>query len=519
MSETVKATEEWDEEIPENLRNKWLAAFLRIESLRGIQFHRPVMPSNAVSKVMRLIGLSDAAKPIIMVGIWGGFELPDGNFSCRLIIGRSILFSNTTIPKLELDGTCSVANLGWMVRTALKGWELSYVQGADSTIALSWITSEQLRLSEFHRNRVVQVRRAVEIENIFHVRTELNVADCGTRPDKVKLEDVMVGSRWHSGEEWMTWPLDKATQQGCITPALDLRISDSEKEEFKEGIIFEKVPELLTRGHVLNKERISKIEERAKHSDYVLLPTKYGFKMSFRIVMLVIKFLVKCRRGKPFNGHKLSSPVKKIPAILAADQRFNLSPPVKQKAQDMLDADMMKEEEKCTKLTITYLYRTATEEVKEFVKAETLKKMSIESDGILYSKNRLLESMEFKVVSGMEMVDLDPLCVNARTPIIDRYSPIAYSIAQYIHYVVSGHAGLETCNRLSLERIFILQGVSLYREISAECIKCKIKRRRFLEMSMGPIGHHHLNIAPPFYACQADLYGPSWFMLQVLRRI
>ena len=55
MSETVKATEEWDEEIPENLRNKWLAAFLRIESLRGIQLHRPVMPSNAVSKVMRLI--------------------------------------------------------------------------------------------------------------------------------------------------------------------------------------------------------------------------------------------------------------------------------------------------------------------------------------------------------------------------------------------------------------------------------------------------------------------------------
>ena len=40
----------------------------------------------------------------------------------------------------------------------------------------------------------------------------------------------------------------------------------------KEGIIFEKVPELLTRGHVLNKERISKIEERAKHSDYVVVP-------------------------------------------------------------------------------------------------------------------------------------------------------------------------------------------------------------------------------------------------------
>ena len=195
MSETVKATDDWDEEIPENLRSKWLTAFLRIESLKNIQFHRPVMPSNAVSMNLRLIGLSDAAKPIIMVGVWGGFELPDGSFSCRLIIGRSILSSDTTIPKLELDGACSVANLGWMVKNALKGWDVSYIQAADSTIALSWITSEQLRLSEFHRNRVVQIRRAVEIENIYHVRTELNVADCGTRPDKVKVEDVMAGSR------------------------------------------------------------------------------------------------------------------------------------------------------------------------------------------------------------------------------------------------------------------------------------------------------------------------------------
>ena len=526
MSETVKATEDWDEEIPDNLRNKWLLAFLRIESLRGIQFTRPVMPANAVNKHIRLIGLSDAAKPIIIVGVWGGFELPNARFSCRLIMGRSILSSDTTIPKLELEGTCAVANLGWMVRSALKGWSVSYLQGSDSTIALSWITSEHLRLSEFHRNRVVQVRRAVEIENLYHVTTDVNVADCGTRPDKVAVEDVMEGSRWHDGEEWMTWPVEKAIQQGCLTPAKELRISDSEKEDYKEGIIFEKVPELLTRGHVLNKERISKIEERARYSNYFISPIKYGFKMSFRITLLVIKFLVRCRRGKPFTGPKLSSPLRRVPTILSPHHRFKqnqgaqqndekavdpifyLSPEIRRKMKEMLDEEMMMEEELSGWLTITYLLRTATEEVRQFVKEETLGKISIESEGVLYSKSRILESMEFKTVSGMDMVDLEPLGINVRTPIIERYSPLAYAIAQYIHYDVSGHAGLETCNRLSLERVFIIQGVSLYREISAECITCKIKRKRFLEMSMGPIGQHNLTIAPPFYACQADLFGP-----------
>ena len=108
----------------------------------------------------------------------------------------------------------------------------------------------------------------------------------------------------------------------------------------------------------------------------------------------------------------------------------------------------------------------------------------------------------------MDMVNLDPLGVNTRCPLMDRYSSAAYAFAQYIHFVLSGHSGLETCNRLALERVHIVKGVALFREISSECIRCKIKRRRFLEMSMGPVGEHHFNIAPPFYACQADLFGP-----------
>ena len=98
----------------------------------------------------------------------------------------------------------------------------------------------------------------------------------------------------------------------------------------------------------------------------------------------------------------------------------------------------------------------------------------------------------------MEFINLEPLGVNTKCPILDRYSPISYSIAQYVHFDLSGHSGLETCNRLALERVHIIQGVSLFRELATECIRCKIKRRRFLEMSMGPVGEHHFNVAHPF---------------------
>ena len=64
---------------------------------------------------------------------------------------------------------------------------------------------------------------------------------------------------------------------------------------------------IKTRGHVLNKERIDRIEERARFSNYVILPTKFNFKRSFHITMLVIKFVMKCSKGKLFCGPKLSN--------------------------------------------------------------------------------------------------------------------------------------------------------------------------------------------------------------------
>ena len=136
-----------------------------------------------------------------------------------------MLADDITIPKLELNGQCAKSNLGWVVR------------------------SEQLRLTEFHRNCVVQIRRGVDLDKLYHVKTEEMVSDCGNRPDKVNIEDILEGGRWHSGAPWMKMNLEEAIQNEAIKPALDLRINEEEKDDFKEGIIFEAVPEILTRGH------------------------------------------------------------------------------------------------------------------------------------------------------------------------------------------------------------------------------------------------------------------------------
>ena len=94
------------------------------------------------------------------------------------------------------------------------------------------------------------------------------------------------------------------------------------------------------------------------------------------------------------------------------------------------------------------------------------------------------------------------------TPLIDRYSPIAYSIASFIHQHVAKHAGIETCIRLSLSFCHIIQAASLFREIAEECVKCKMIRKKYLQAFMGPVSEHQLRICPPFYAAYMDIDGP-----------
>jgi hypothetical protein len=60
---------------------------------------------------------------------------------------------------------------------------------------------------------------------------------------------------------------------------------------------FEKIPELLTRGHHVNEKRLGQ---------YVILPTKYYFTKVVRIMSIVTGFVSKLRKGRKMIGHLLA---------------------------------------------------------------------------------------------------------------------------------------------------------------------------------------------------------------------
>lgn len=141
------------------------------------------------------------------------------------------------------------------------------------------------------------------MDNLYYVGTEDNVADIGTRADKVTLSDIGPESRYENGDAWMRMDLAEAVTSGFLTLTSKLKaVATEEDVEFKKGFMFEKEPEILTRGHTtlltenLSCQRISKMEERALFSKYgLLLPTRRSFPSMVRITAYVIAFVTKCK--------------------------------------------------------------------------------------------------------------------------------------------------------------------------------------------------------------------------------
>ena len=533
LRDVFQNTETWDEAMPMDLRQKWVQNFLVFEQLRGMKFERAVMPADAINGKLRLLTGVDAAKQGLMMGTWGGFKLKSGSWSNQLILGRALLARNDSIPKSELEAMCGGSNMAWVLRLALQDWVELSILFSDSTIALCWLTSEKLRLSLFHRNRVVQIRRGTELDNVYHVRTEYNPADCGTRPSKVTVADLGPGSRWECGDSWMQMDIDKAVAEGYIKPATDLRISDEFEDKFKEGLMFGEQEDILTRGHAaaVKRDRVDKLEERAMVANYLILPTKFKFPTLVRIHGYVLTFVTNARKGRKLLGELLreaklwfstfssdmtrSSAKIRVFTILEEEaiprqtdvlrkftvKKFLLSDTGETPARCLLSNESIH-------LALLYLYRKGTIETKHFTNKKVLEKIAYETDGILLSKGRLLDGMNFSETGEFGDFNLGSLGVKVNIPVLERYSPLSYSIAQHVHWDVGRHRGIETTNRLSLEQVSIIQSMTLYREIASECIRCHMKRKKMTEVPMGPAAEEQLVVAPPFFITMVDLFGP-----------
>ena len=297
-----------------------------------------------------------------------------------------------------------------------------------------------------------------------------NVADIGTRSEKpVDLSDS--DSEWIFGKAWMR--SDRAQMPLKTIEQITLN-SEQKKAAAKEA----KAPDL--QGIVLTS-LATKVGQRHTLSKYVFDPTRYPWPKSVRVMSLVLGFIDKTLKK---GWSKLWFP----------------------KSDGVSDSDKSNpNSDYCIQRASNYFFNKATQEVKRFGKKHDWKDCRQDKNGILYYTSRIIEGQTVDNQIG-EGLDVDPLMFC--NPVCERFSPVSYSIMTHSHSVMARHRNVAETLRQSRHIAFVFGGRDLAIEIREACPYCRRFKARLLKRSMGKLHDNRFLIAPPFFHCQVDIFGP-----------
>ena len=515
----------WDVPCSEALRQLWVENFQFIENMRDILYVRCKVPNDAKRCTVRIWFLCDGSPDGgMIIAAYSSFQRIDGSWSCQLLCAKNILTpAGWTTPQTELHALSSMSNLAAILSSSLSSWIEIIHYGSDSSISIAWVAYEKVRLHVFHRLRVSNIRNKIQLEELYHVSGKQNIADTGTRPDLLKPEHILPGSSWLSGLPWMMDSVEQAIENGVIKSLNEIKLDDEAKKLFKEGIMLDSSLCMLTD---IKATMPDKVVERERFSCYVYPPLKRQFPSLVRIIGYVhaYKFKASMVRSRVAKGipvsdgsslESLKLPPAKFKVFTVTSNSstslsyvFNIHGVAVNTGSDVIKCVRLSDE--MLSLSLQYLYRKATAEVIEFNDKKYVSKIGELYDGILYYKSCIEEGQELRIVGGLEdIMDLQSFTgVNFNVPVIDRYSPLAVSLASHLHYKVIKHRGAETVHRMSLQYVRIIGGRDLFKLIRKECIYCQKLLQKYVKQIMGPLADQQLSVSPIFYYTFADIWGP-----------
>lgn len=510
ISQLHKQGLSWDDVIPDNLRSIWVSNFEMMSEISNIKYRRAVVPPDAKNLDIMTIDAADASSTMICAAIYARFERKNGEFSCQLLFARTkVVPEGISIPRAELMAAHMNAATGHVVKRALGSYHKRSIKLTDSIVALSWIGSKSA-LKTWVRTRVIEINRLSDYSEWRYVETKNMIADIGTRRG-AKISDITDDSKWIKGYEWMSLP----EKQFPLSTLADVQVKRAELDEVeKEKIIIKSF--FANKEAEISTYAAKQIESRYNSSDYLIDPNRFRFRKILRVTSLILGFIYKISVGIPrVRENKVFQhdyPGKLADHLLPTNDKYLLT------TNNLIDiADNTSESGKVIiisdemmKSAFYYFSLKASDEVKKFLEKKKYCDISKEIDGVLYYSGRIMGDVQFKGYPELcqEAIDLCPssFCV----PVMDQYSPVAISIALEVHWYHPDvrHSGIESMLRLTESIAHIIGGRNLVKCIKHGCKMCRILHKKSVDVVMGPLQNINLCIAPPFYACQVDIFGP-----------
>lgn len=204
-----KSKVDWDEEIPTELKTRWLSWRSELEKLTSINIPR-WLKLQSDNQLIQLHIFSDAS--INAYGAVAYLRIQETHtVNVTFVMGKYRVAplnpKSLTIPKLELQAAVLATRMRESKVSSLS-MDLSTKFWTDSQIVLKYILNENRKFPVFVMNRINEIRTTTDVNSWRFVPGTLNPADNATR--YVPLSSTE-NSRWLTGtsfliEEQCNWP-------------------------------------------------------------------------------------------------------------------------------------------------------------------------------------------------------------------------------------------------------------------------------------------------------------------------
>lgn len=194
---------DWDSSPPDDIAKTFQRFISEIDCFNKINFPRYF--SEIRSKSCELHGFSDSSERGYCSVVYIRISCSDGTFKTFFVCSKSKVapLKKLSLPRLEL---CSAVLLSKLMKFVIDTYKttLKFTKifaWSDSTVTLTWIKSSSHRWKTFVGNRVAFIQEIIFPENWFHVNSNCNPADLGTRG--IHPSELLNNELWKSGPEFL----------------------------------------------------------------------------------------------------------------------------------------------------------------------------------------------------------------------------------------------------------------------------------------------------------------------------
>ena len=249
LRETWQLELGWDEDMPEQMKQKWCCFFTDLFELENLKLPRALTTDGVVGKPW-LILFSDGSNIAYGFAAYIRWKLKSGGYWCRLIMAKSRIapLHKTTTPRMELNGAVLSKRGRQVIEKEMNIQFERVIHLVDSETVLHMLNKTSTRFLLYEGTRIGEIQKATngDLSEWAWIPGQDNVADNATRGLKAKELDE--NSTWWNGPaflytEFENWSLKSPKETKEVLPGerTCLAIS-SNKDEFP--IMIEKYNEM-----------------------------------------------------------------------------------------------------------------------------------------------------------------------------------------------------------------------------------------------------------------------------------